>query len=75
MSAGKDVVIQITTQQRNPDGSYAIAEALTTVENSIIIEHVNDEGIVTARSIECRYPKDSGLTFRKVKYPYGSSEN
>lgn len=75
MPAGKNVVLQVTTQQRNPDGSYAIAEALTTVENSIIIEHINDEGVVTARSIESRYPKDSGLTFRKVRYPYGSSEN
>jgi len=24
-------VIQVTTQQRNPDGSYAVAEALTFV--------------------------------------------
>ena len=28
---GVGCVIQVTTQQRNPDGSYAIAEALTFV--------------------------------------------
>jgi hypothetical protein len=31
MQAGTSVVIQVTTQQRNPDGSYVVAEALTTV--------------------------------------------
>ena len=31
MQAGTAVVIQVTTQQRNPDGSYSCAEALTTV--------------------------------------------
>ena len=36
MQAGTSVVVQVTTQQRNPDGSYAIAEALTTVPNATI---------------------------------------
>lgn len=26
-------IVQVTTQQRNPDGSYAVAEALTFVPN------------------------------------------
>lgn len=26
------LVLQVTTQQRNPDGSYAVAEALTYIE-------------------------------------------
>ena len=30
------VVVQVTTQQRNPDGSYALAEALTYVPGSMI---------------------------------------
>lgn len=30
------VVLQVTTQQRNPDGSYAIAEALSFVPNAHI---------------------------------------
>lgn len=28
---GSGCIVQVTTQQRNPDGSYAIAEALTYV--------------------------------------------
>jgi len=36
MTAGSGVVVQVTTQQRNEDGSYAIAEALTYVPNVII---------------------------------------
>lgn len=38
MQCGNSVVVQVTTQQRNPDGSYAIAEALTTVANAVIME-------------------------------------
>jgi hypothetical protein len=33
-------IVQVTTQQRNPNGSYAVAEALTFVPNVMI---VNDE--------------------------------
>jgi hypothetical protein len=29
-------IVQVTTQQRNPDGSYAVAEALTYVPNTHI---------------------------------------
>ncbi len=29
-------IVQVTTQQRNPDGSYAVAEALTFVPNNMI---------------------------------------
>ena len=41
MQCGSDVVVQVTTQQRNPDGSYSIAEALTTVSNKKIEEVFN----------------------------------
>jgi len=75
MPCGNDVVIQVTTQQRNPDGSYAIAEALTTVEDVIITQHIDETGAVVGRSIEKRYPKDSGLTFRNILNSNGSSEN
>ena len=35
-------VVQVTTQQRNPDGSYAIAEALTFVPGlSIVVDENN----------------------------------
>ncbi len=33
MRAGNGCVVQVTTQQRNADGSYAVAEALTFVPN------------------------------------------
>jgi len=50
MSCGKAVVIQVTTQQRNPDGSYSIAEAVTTIDNAEIFE-VLQEGVVISRHI------------------------
>lgn len=35
---GVGCVVQVTTQQRNPDGSYVIAEALTFVPDVTICE-------------------------------------
>lgn len=35
-------VVQVTTQQRNPDGSYAVAEALTFVPGVQIAEDENN---------------------------------
>jgi hypothetical protein len=46
MQAGQNVVVQVTTQQRNPNGSYSIAEALTTVPNAEIVEFVENEKVV-----------------------------
>ena len=55
MQAGSSVVVQVTTQQRNPDGSYAIAEALTTVLDAEIIEKVDERtGEVVDRYIQYR---------------------
>lgn len=51
MQCGESVVVQVTTQQRNPDGSYAIAEALTTVANAYIFEQ-KENNIVVAREIK-----------------------
>lgn len=39
MQLNNGCVIQVTTQQRNPDGSYAIAEALTYVEGAVVREN------------------------------------
>jgi len=50
MQCGSSVVVQVTTQQRNPDGSYAVAEAVTTVPNAVIFEHKED-GKVISRTI------------------------
>lgn len=44
MQAGNSVVVQVTTQQRNADGSYAIAEALTTVKSAVIKDVFDEEG-------------------------------
>lgn len=41
MDTGVGVVVQVTTQQRNPDGSYSVAEALTFVPSVTIIEDSN----------------------------------
>jgi len=42
---GVGVVIQVTTQQRNPDGSYAVAEALTFVPGTTIVGDGEDRKI------------------------------
>ena len=52
MKCGKDVVIQVTTQQKNPDGSYSVAEALTTAHNKKIVETTDANGNVVSRTIE-----------------------
>ena len=45
MQVGNGVLVQVTTQQTNPDGSYAIAEALTYVPYARIelIKGMKDE--------------------------------
>ena len=35
-------VVQVTTQQRNPDGSYAVAEAVTFVPGVVICDDENN---------------------------------
>ncbi|MFA5739425.1 MAG: hypothetical protein WC902_11630 [Bacteroidales bacterium] len=35
-------IVQVTTQQRNPDGSYAVAEALTYVPGARIVDDGNN---------------------------------
>lgn len=37
-------VVQVTTQQRNPDGSYALAEAITFVPGVRIVEDTVHSG-------------------------------
>ena len=49
---GGGCVVQVTTQQKNPDGSYSLAEAITFVPNSEIHEVKNDDGKVIARHIQ-----------------------
>ena len=60
MDVGNGVVIQVTTQQKNKDGSYAVAEALSYVPNVKIVEVFNTDKldnpnkIVTSRYITAR---------------------
>ena len=42
MQTPNGCIVQVTTQQRNPDGSYAVAEALTFVPDVCIAEDVNN---------------------------------
>lgn len=42
MQVGFGCVVQVTTQQRNPDGSYAVAEALTYVPGVMIVPDENN---------------------------------
>ena len=51
MQAGTSVVVQVTTQQRNPDGSYSLAEALTTVPNATITTLYNIDDVAIARQV------------------------
>lgn len=45
-------VVQVTTQQRNPDGSYAVAEALTFVPGAEIAVIVSpDTGMLVRREL------------------------
>lgn len=40
--AGVGCLVQVTTQQRNPDGSYVIAEALQFIPGVEIVEDINN---------------------------------
>jgi hypothetical protein len=45
----KGCLVQVTTQQRDTSGAYALAEALTYVPGVAIIENVDAKGNVTGR--------------------------
>ena len=59
MDCDGSVVVQVTTQQRNIDGTYSIAEALTTVENACIHHQWNkDNTKVISRTIISNIPSE-----------------
>lgn len=41
LDTGRGCIVQVTTQQRNPDGSYSIAEALTFVAGVKVVDDEN----------------------------------
>lgn len=51
---GVGVMIQVTTQQRNHDGSYTVAEALSMAHGCTLKEVVDGKGKVTGRHLESR---------------------
>jgi len=53
MQTNQGCTVQVTTQQRNPDGSYAIAEAVTFIPGGEIVTEWNDKGTeITGRWIK-----------------------
>ena len=42
METSSGCLVQVTTQQRNPDGSYSVAEALSFVPGVKIVEDENN---------------------------------
>lgn len=50
-------VVQVTTQQRNPDGSYSVAEAVTFVPEAKIVEEPGNGCCL--RKSECKLSKDA----------------
>jgi len=48
---GMGIALQVTTQQRNPDGSYVVAEAVTFIPGVKIEETVDDDGKVVSRKL------------------------
>jgi len=52
MDTGAGSLVQVTTQQRNPDGSYSVAEAVTFAPGIGVVElSAKDTNEVTARSL------------------------
>jgi len=66
MPAGNSVVVQVTTQQRNPNLTNSIAEALTTVDNAIIWELIGQDGKAEYRCIVQRTDKHKGMRTYKT---------
>ncbi len=48
---GVGCVVQVTTQQKGLDGTYAVAEAVTFVPGVVIIEYADSEGKITSREL------------------------
>ena len=71
METHDSIIIQVTTQQRNPDGSYSVAEALTNISghNQMIQDILSDDGKVIARRITARYDYKATDASEPIKFP------
>ena len=52
MQAGKNIMLSTSTQQRNPDGTYVVSEALSLIPSALIVEEKDANGVVTNRYIQ-----------------------
>lgn len=52
MDVGTGCVVQVTTQQRNPDGSYAVAEALAFVPGVEIVGEAPNRRLVSLERVQ-----------------------
>lgn len=59
IGCGQGCVVQVTTQQRNPDGSYSVAEALTFVPGVVIYTKTGEDGKAIKRWLDTVKPGDS----------------
>lgn len=50
MDVGHGCLVQVTTQQRNPDGSYSLAEAISFVPDVYIKNDIRDGRRLVART-------------------------
>jgi hypothetical protein len=51
MKAGSGVVVQVTTQQRNIDGTYSLSDAITFVPHCQIKEVTDENGVIIKREL------------------------
>ena len=66
MDTGIGCVVQVTTQQMNEDGSYALAEAITFVPGVVIAEvRSKDTGEVTSRKLMTKDQLDEIIEMEK----------
>lgn len=59
-------LVQVTTQQRNPDGSYAVAEALTFVPYVKIVEDINNGRKLVPANFPGEYDGPGGTSVTPV---------
>lgn len=55
---GVGCVVQVTTQQRNIDGSYAVAEAVCFVPGVEVVELLDDDGKLWGRGLRSLTAED-----------------
>lgn len=72
--AGVGCVVQVTTQQRNIDGTHSIAEAVTFVPNVVILQHMDNENNVIGRELIPTPLEGTPIATEEVKRPHWKVE-